>query len=105
MHQPYALRRKLRAGDERVPRPRPPRQAAEKRHGARDLRAAPAAGALGPQQRPVLPQAAGAAPAAAAYAGDLLAFAADFAAATPGGGAAVKKKAPPKKKVKVPQVQ
>ena len=68
----------------------------------------PVAGALGPQQRPVLPQAAGAAPAAApaaaAYAGDLLAFAADFAAATPGGGAAVKKKRP-KKKVKVPQVQ
>ena len=72
----------------------------------------PDAAALGPQQRPVLPQAAGAAPAAAtaaapaaaAYAGDLLAFAADFAAATPGGGAAVKKKRP-KKKVKVPQVQ
>ena len=66
----------------------------------------PVSGALGPQQRPVLPQATGAttaaapaaAPTAAAFAGDLLAFAADFAAgssaATPG---AIQKAAPKKR--------
>ena len=70
----------------------------------------PVAGALGPQQRPALPQATGAttaaapaaAPTAAAYAGDLLAFAADFAAGSSAAAAtpAAAKKAAPKKRAR-----